>query len=540
MAVLENAVPVIEPEQDIEQLLEADRRKDLLRFSTAGSVDDGKSTLIGRMLYDSRSVYEDTVKSVTKDKAIDFALLTDGLRAEREQGITIDVAYRYFSTPRRKFIIADTPGHEQYTRNMATGASTADVAIVLVDARKGILDQTRRHASIAALLGIPVVIAAVNKMDLVGFSEEVFEQHRQSLQKLAQQLEIPELIAVPVSALDGDNVVHASSRTPWYEGPTLLELLETVPLAIEKSHAGFRLPIQRVIRPHQDFRGFAGQIAAGTIRPGDEVVALPSGVRTRVRSISTWDGDLQLARAPQSVTLTLEDEADISRGDMIATVDAPPRKATRLEATLVWMQSKPLRPGATYLLKHTTQTVRARVVQIRSRLDVEHLQQIPADMLDLNAIGTVVLETSRPLLADLYRENRSTGSFILIDPADHATAGAGMIRDITEGAQRAHGHGALIAIGDSGLAGHVEEHLLDAGVLVVRTRVSERERLLPLAHAGAVLIAEAGAGELRITVADHGAEKMLDLPANAAADTIVHALRAAGVIPSEETGEIVQ
>jgi sulfate adenylyltransferase subunit 1 len=423
---------------------------------------------------------------------------------------------------------------------MATGASTADVAIVLVDARKGILDQTRRHASIAALLGIPVVIAAVNKMDLVGFSEEVFEQHRQSLHKLAQQLEIPELIAVPVSALDGDNVVHSSSRTPWYGGPSLLELLETVPLAIEKSHAGFRLPVQRVIRPHQDFRGFAGQIAAGTIRPGDEVVALPSGVRSRVRSISTWDGDLQVARAPQSVTLTLEDEADISRGDMIAAVDAPPRKATRLEATLVWMQSKPLRPGATYLLKHTTQTVRARVVEIRSRLDVEHLQHGPADALDLNAIGTVLLETTRPLLADLYRENRSTGSFILMDPADHATAGAGMIREIAEGARRTHGHGALIAIGNSAFAAELEEHLLDAGVLVVRTRVSERERLIALAHAGAVVIAEAGAGELRITVADHGAEKMLDVPANAAGDIILHALRAAGVIPSEETGEIVQ
>ena len=535
MAILENPIPAMDV--GIEQVLEADRRKDLLRFSTAGSVDDGKSTLIGRMLYDSRSVYEDTIKSVTKDAAIDFALLTDGLRAEREQGITIDVAYRYFSTPRRKFIIADTPGHEQYTRNMATGASTADVAIVLVDARKGILDQTRRHASIAALLGIPVVVAAVNKMDLVGFSEEVFRRHREALQALARQVDIPEMVAIPVSALDGDNVVHPSSRTPWYDGPTLLEFLETVPLAIEHSRTGFRMAVQRVIRPHQDFRGFAGQIAAGTVRPGDEVIALPSGIRSRVRSITTWDGDLTQARAPQSVTLTLEDEADISRGDLIAAVDAPPRKASRLEATLVWMQAKPLRPGTTYLLKHTTQTVRARVAEIRSRLDIEHLRHGAADALDLNAIGTVVLETSRPLLADLYRENRSTGSFILIDPADHATAGAGMIREILEGEPAQHVRGALIRLSDAGVAREVEERLLAAGLLVVRTRVTERERLLPLLLAGAVVIADNGPSEaVRITVFDHGAETTFEPAANAGA--ITADLQAAGVI--SETGEGAQ
>ena len=274
----------------IEQQLEAERAKDLLRFSTAGSVDDGKSTLIGRLLYDSQNVYEDHVRAVTHNAAIDFAQLTDGLLAEREQGITIDVAYRYFSTAKRKFIIADTPGHEQYTRNMATGASTADVAIVLVDARKGILNQTRRHACIAALLGIPTVIAAINKMDLVDFSAEVFERHRRDLLALARLLDIPELIAVPVSALDGDNVVHRGLRMPWYDGPTLLELLETVPLAIERSLDAFRFPVQRVIRPHQDFRGFAGQIAAGTVRPGDEVIALPSGspsyLRSRTKPIS--------------------------------------------------------------------------------------------------------------------------------------------------------------------------------------------------------------------------------------------------------------
>src|SRR5579863_6996013 len=411
----------------IERDLEADRAKDLLRFSTAGSVDDGKSTLIGRLLYDSRNVYDDQIRSVTKDAAIDFAQLTDGLRAEREQGITIDVAYRYFSTPRRKFIIADTPGHEQYTRNMATGASTADVAIILVDARKGILDQTRRHACIAALLGIPIVLAAVNKMDLVGFSEEVFEDHRRQLHALAARLAIAELIAVPVSALEGDNVVHRSTRMPWYTGPSMLELLETLPLAIERSQAGLRFPVQRVVRPHQDFRGFAGQIAAGAVHPGDEVVALPSGRRTRVRSITTWEGDLASARAPQSVVLTLEDEIDLSRGDMITAVAAAPEKTTRLEATVVWMHAKPVRAGDTYLLKHTTQTVRARIEQIRHRVDVEHLEERPAHELGLNDIGGVVLELSRPVLADLYRDNRTTGSFILIDPAENTTVGAAMI-----------------------------------------------------------------------------------------------------------------
>src|SRR5215472_8823620 len=428
----ETAVPF-----EIEDFLVSEQQKDLLRFTTAGSVDDGKSTLIGRLLYDSRSVYEDQIKAVTRSHsgdtgAIDFAQLTDGLRAEREQGITIDVAYRFFATTKRKFIIADTPGHEQYTRNMVTGASTAELAIVLVDARKGILDQTRRHACIASLLGIPIVIAAINKMDLVDFSPEVFEQHSESLQRLAHQLDIPRLIPVPVSALDGDNVVHRSSRMPFYDGPSILELLETLPLAIERTHATFRLPIQRVIRPHQDFRGFAGQVTAGSIHPGDEVLALPSGRRTRVRSISTWDGELACAHAPQSVVLTLEDEIDLSRGDLIASISTPPRKTTRFEATVVWMNAKPLVPGAAYLLKHTSQTVRATATDLRSRTSVEHLAENSAAQLSLNDIGQVVIETSRPLIADLYRESRATGSFILIDPADNSTAGAGMIRLIHE------------------------------------------------------------------------------------------------------------
>jgi sulfate adenylyltransferase large subunit len=476
----------------IEERLEAELRKDLLRFSTAGSVDDGKSTLIGRLLYDSHNVYDDHIKSVTRNAAIDFAQLTDGLRAEREQGITIDVAYRYFSTPKRKFIIADTPGHEQYTRNMATGASTADVAIVLVDARKGILNQTRRHACIASLLGIPIVIAAINKMDLVDFSPEVYKQHSDSLQALARQLEIPQLIPVPVSALDGDNIVHRSTRMPFYDGPSILELLETLPLAIEKIQATFRLPIQRVIRPHQDFRGFAGQITAGAVHPGDEVVALPSGQRTRVKSITAWEGELARAHAPQSVVVSLEDEIDLSRGDMIAAVDASPRKTTRIEATVVWMHGKPLRVGATYLLKHASQTVKATVVELRSRIDVEHLAENSAAQLGLNDIGQVVIETSRPLLADVYRESRATGSFILIDQTDNGTAGAGMIRVIHEGSegQRRATIG-LLKVGDRPfLAGQLEQALLAAGAIVLRTRYAGAAQLMNLARLGAFVISE--------------------------------------------------
>ena len=485
--------PEAEPLPPIEQRLEAELAKDILRFSTAGSVDDGKSTLIGRLLYDSRNAYDAHIRSVTRNSAIDFAQLTDGLRAEREQGITIDVAYRYFSTPKRKFIIADTPGHEQYTRNMATGASTADVAIVLVDARKGILNQTRRHACIASLLGIPIVIAAINKMDLVDFSPEVFERHSRDLQALARHLQIPQLFPVPISALDGDNVVHRSARTPFYSGPSILELLETLPLAIDRIQATFRLPVQRVVRPHQDFRGFAGQITAGVIRPGDEVLALPSGRRSRVRSITTWDGELQQAHAPQSVVLTLEDEIDLSRGDMISSVASPPRKTTRFGATLVWMHSKPLQPGATFLLKHASQTVRATVLELTSRIDVEHLAESSAAQLGLNDIGQVIIETSRPLFADLYRESRATGSFILIDPADNATASAGMIRDIheTNPAQSQRATAGLLKIGNRPfLAAQLEQALLASGALVLRTRYADPVRLLTFARLGAFVIQE--------------------------------------------------
>jgi sulfate adenylyltransferase large subunit len=535
----------------IELELEADRTKNLLRFSTAGSVDDGKSTLIGRLLYDSRNVYDDHIRSVTHNAAIDFAQLTDGLRAEREQGITIDVAYRYFSTPKRKFIIADTPGHEQYTRNMATGASTADVAIVLVDARKGILDQTRRHTCIAALLGIPTVIAAINKMDLVDFSQDVFDRHRRALEALATRLEIPELIAVPVSALEGDNIVHRSRRISWYSGPSLLELLEIVPLAIERSQAGFRFPVQRVLRPHQDFRGFAGQIAAGTVQPGDEIVALPSGHRTRVRAINTWEGDLASAHAPQSVVLTLEDEIDLSRGDMIASVAAPPHEMTRFNATVVWMHLKPLRAGASYLLKHTTQTVRAQIVEIRSRIDVEHLEERPADQLALNDIGEVVVEVSRSILADPYRDNRTTGSFILIDLADNATSGAAMIRnaqiqDHVAGAENrcdfavaeeipvgAQPTGALLELGArSQLAAELEKSLLEVRALVLRTRVPAYSTLLTVARSGAVVLIESDTND-PITLSTTGAQdKAPRILATEDPADILAELRRLKIIPS--------
>ncbi len=420
----------------MEEFLAAEQAKDLVRFSTAGSVDDGKSTLIGRLLYDSQNVYEDHVRAVTKAatanvaSAIDFAQLTDGLRAEREQGITIDVAYRYFSTTHRKFIIADTPGHEQYTRNMATGASTADVAIILVDARKGILTQSRRHAYLASLLGTRHIVAAVNKMDLVDYSAETFAALERDLQHLAAKLGIDGLLSIPISALHGDNVVDRGTRMPWYDGPTLLEYLETVPTGRDVAGAPFRLPIQRVIRPDQHYRGFAGQIAAGSVWPGDRVVALPSGRTSRVKSITTFDGDLDRAVAPMSVALTLEDELDISRGEMLAAAHQAPAVAANFLAALVWMDAEPLDLGKTYLLKHTSQTVKASIRTIQHRVNMQTLEPEPAATLELNSIGVVEVETTRPLFLDKYADQRTTGSFILIDPASHATVAAGMVREV--------------------------------------------------------------------------------------------------------------
>jgi sulfate adenylyltransferase large subunit len=402
----------LEEQFDIEAFLASELSKDLLRLATAGSVDDGKSTLIGRLLHDARGAYEDQLKSVRRaDGAIDFALLTDGLRAEREQGITIDVAYRYFATPKRKFILADTPGHVQYTRNMATGASTAELAIILVDAKRGLTDQSRRHASIAALLGIGYFVIAVNKMDLVEFRQEVFNGVYEEFKPFLDSLGVIEPYFLPMSALLGDNVVERSSNMPWFAGQPLLEHLESI--EIERSaDAAFRMPVQRAVRPDHSFRGYAGQIASGVIRPGDEILALPSGRRSRISRIVTYDGDLEIAHAPLSVTLTLEDEIDIGRGDMISA-GAEPKTARAFDATIVWFDGTPLDPSREYLLKHTTQTIRARIATDAS--------------LKMNDIGTVRIALAQPVFFDNYKTNRATGSFILIDRETNATAAGGMI-----------------------------------------------------------------------------------------------------------------
>ena len=422
---------------EIEDFLAAEREKDLLRFSTAGSVDDGKSTLIGRLLYDTQSVYEDQVRSIegkgtTAPGVIDFALLTDGLRAEREQGITIDVAYRYFSTARRKFIIADTPGHEQYTRNMATGASTADAAVVLIDASKGVLIQSRRHAYIASLLRVRQILVAVNKMDLIGFDEERFRAIEQDfssvLDAIAADTGTPvERIFIPVSALGGDNVVHRSQAMPWYTGPSLLELLESLPPAHDKPSEHFRFPVQRVLRPDHSFRGFAGQIASGSIRPGDDITVLPSGRKAKIDRIVTWDGDLEEAVAPLSVTLVLDRELDISRGDLIAGAQAPATVARSVRAALVWMDQRPLDGARRYLLKHTSQTAPAFLSSVDYRTDLTTLAHEPADTLHMNDIGAATINLLRPMALDSYSKIRGTGAFILIDPESNATVAAGMI-----------------------------------------------------------------------------------------------------------------
>src|SRR5271154_7129313 len=412
---------------------------DILRFATAGSVDDGKSTLIGRLLYDSKSIFADQLEAVertSRDRGEDYtnlALLTDGLRAEREQGITIDVAYRYFATPRRKFIIADTPGHEQYTRNMATGASTANLAVILVDATKGLLPQTRRHSYIASLLGIPNVLAAINKMDLVGYREDLYLQLQADFLALAKHLHIPAAQCVPISALEGDNIVARSRNMPWYSGPTLLEHLETVAIQPSSSIDAIRFPVQYVIRPDSTFRGFAGQVAGGAIQPGDSLLALPSGQTTRVRSIVTYDGKLAAAVRSQSVTLELEDEIDLSRGDMLVSPDAPPKASRSFSAKVVWLNEKPLDLRRTYLAKHTTRQVKAQVTRIQSRVDVNTLTSTPATELEMNGIALLHLETNSPLFIDSYRESRATGSFILIDPLSNVTVAAGMIGEDLSG-----------------------------------------------------------------------------------------------------------
>ena len=433
----------------IEESLRRDEEKDLLRFLTAGSVDDGKSTLIGRLLFDSKKIYEDQLDALERDSKrmgnagdhIDYALLLDGLKAEREQGITIDVAYRYFSTNKRKFIIADTPGHEQYTRNMITGGSTANLAVILVDARTGVITQTRRHSYLVSLLGIKHVVLAVNKMDLVSFSKEVFDRIVADYHDFIDPLGIPDVQCIPLSALDGDNVVEHSDRTPWYEGPSLLEFLETVHIANDHNLTDFRYPVQYVLRPNLDFRGFCAKVASGVVRKGDPVVALPSGKTSRVKSIVTYDGELDYAFPPQCVTLTLEDEIDVSRGEMLVHPDNLPLVGRNFEAMLVWMDEERMDTDKSFFLKQTTNTSRCRVDSIKYKVDVNTMEQLSlengrltADTLpmELNQIARVVLTTSKELFFDPYVKNKATGSFILIDPITNNTSAVGMIIDRVE------------------------------------------------------------------------------------------------------------
>jgi bifunctional enzyme CysN/CysC len=410
-------------------------RKDICRIATAGSVDDGKSTLIGRLLYDSKAIFEDQYEAVeraSKGDYVDLALLTDGLRAEREQGITIDVAYRYFSTPRRTFILADTPGHVQYTRNMVTGASTADLAIVLVDARKGMLEQSRRHAFLASLLRVPHLVVAVNKMDLVDWSEQVYEAIRDEFSAFASKLNVPDLTVVPISALHGDNVVRHSANTPWYEGTTLLHHLEHVHVAGDRNLVDPRFPVQYVIRPqsdaHHDYRGYAGTVASGVLRTGDEVQVLPSGLTTTIAGIDGPRGPIDEAFTPMSVTIRLADDVDVSRGDLICRPANAPTATQDIDALVCWMADEPLRPRQRLAIKHTTRTVRAVVKELAYRLDVNTLHRDPdAGELGLNDIGRVRLRTTQPLFVDDYLRNRATGRFILVDEATNATVGAGML-----------------------------------------------------------------------------------------------------------------
>jgi bifunctional enzyme CysN/CysC len=422
-------------ERDIEGYLAREQQKQILRFLTAGSVDDGKSTLIGRLLHDSNMVYDDQLAALRRDSAkkssadgeIDYSLLVDGLLSEREQGITIDVAYRYFATDKRKFIIADTPGHEQYTRNMATGASTADLVIILVDARYGVLPQTRRHSTIASLLGIRHVVVAVNKMDIVGFDEAVFAKIRADYQAFADKLGFRDVHYIPLSALKGDNVVLPSDWTPYYDGPPLLGYLETVPVASGSSFDELRFPVQYVLRPNLDFRGFSGTVASGTIKKGDRVTSLPSGRSSTVSRIVTYDGELEEASSPMAVTVTLADEIDVSRGDMLVHEGRLPHVARSIEAMVVWMADKPLTTSGSYFIKQGTKLTSAEITAIHERVEVTTLDRHPTHALGLNDIGRITLTAARPLLFDAYTKSRATGAFILIDRLTNGTSGAGMI-----------------------------------------------------------------------------------------------------------------
>ncbi|HXN00087.1 MAG TPA: sulfate adenylyltransferase subunit CysN [Candidatus Dormibacteraeota bacterium] len=501
--------------------LQQDLNTELLRFTTAGSVDDGKSTLIGRLLHDSKSVYEDQLASVKKSRVnrssgpIDFSLLTDGLRAEREQGITIDVAYRYFATARRKFIIADTPGHEQYTRNMATGASTADLAVILIDGAKGLLPQTRRHAFIASLLGIPNVLAAVNKMDMVEYRQDIFLTLQKEFLQLAAHLGIAHVQCIPISALEGDNVVQRSAHMPWYRGPALLEYLETVPLPEKTVRDDFRFPVQSVIRPDAAFRGFAGRVAGGVVRPGDEVLALPSGQKTRVGAIVTYGGELPQAIANMSVTLRLEDEIDLSRGEMLVSPAQPPHVSRAFGANVVWLHSDPMEVGKTYLVKHAVRQTKIKATRIVNRVDVNTFAKESATRLQMNDIAEAEFETSVPLFFDPYAKNRTTGSFILIDALTNATVGAGMITHASiaedhagrdrnapvraEERRAKNGHDAAVIVTSSrsDLTDRIDRELFERGFQTVIARQgeiapSELLRFARLAKSGGLILIYSG------------------------------------------------
>ncbi len=469
---------------------------DLLRFTTAGSVDDGKSTLIGRLLYDSKSIFEDQLEAVERaseqrgKEDVELALLTDGLRAEREQGITIDVAYRYFATPKRKFIIADTPGHVQYTRNMVTGASTAELTVVLIDARKGVLQQSKRHGFIASLLQIPHMIVGVNKMDLVDYDEDIYREIVREYRAFAEKLDVDNLIFIPISALHGDNVVEKSENTPWYEGATLLHYLETVKSSADRNVVDFRFPVQHVLRPHQDFRGYAGQVASGTIRPGEEVTVLPTGKTTRLSSIVTIDGEQDEARPGESVVLSLDDELDVSRGSMIVRSRNRPDVSTQIDADLCWMSETPMQPDKTYLVQHTTRRVQAYISKIVYRIDIDTLHREEADAFALNEIGRVEITTADPLFFDPYKINRHTGGFIVIDPDTNNTVGAGMIRGVAKD---------VAPVGQE--AGDAEERTISPNVVWEGLSIPRKKREAQNGHQAAVVWLTGLSGSGKSTIA---------------------------------------
>lgn len=488
---------------DIDSYLAQHERKELLRFITCGSVDDGKSTLIGRLLYDSKMLYEDQLAQLESESkthgttggGFDPALVTDGLKAEREQGITIDVAYRYFSTAKRKFIIADTPGHEQYTRNMATGASSADLAVILIDARYGVLTQTKRHSFIVSLLGIRHVVVTVNKMDLVDFSQQRFDQICSDYRDFAARLDLPDLHFIPISALSGDNVVDPSSHMPWYRGSTLMNFLETVYIGSDRNFEDFRFPVQYVNRPNLDFRGFCGSVASGIIRQGDEVMILPSRRTSRVKQIVTYDGELVEAFTPQAVTLTLEDEVDCSRGDMIVRPGNVPKVSNDFDAMLVWMSADAMVPGKTYLFKHTTLTTPGQIESLRYRVDVNTLHRVPAPDLQLNEIGRCTITLSQPIFFDPYRRNRSTGAFIVVDRLTNVTVAAGMIT------ARESDHKSKLAPWE---VEQTKEESLAAGIKVV----TANERQARLGQSPATILFTGLSGSGKTTIA-RGVERAL-------------------------------